>query len=175
MGLFPPGKGGGEDVERGYKGKGVLIHSYTEGNGYPLAITTTSAKGNEREQVPILLDSIHVYTGRRARKNVKRLACDKGYDPRALRKELRRRGIQPEIPKRIWKNKKRRTGRPLTKRVARYKVERSFAWLQRKFRCFVCRWERRRIYFNGFICLAVIVVWAQKIAKISGMCSNLLG
>jgi len=33
--LFPPGKGGGEGVARGGKGKGILIHSLTEGNGMP--------------------------------------------------------------------------------------------------------------------------------------------
>jgi hypothetical protein len=33
MALFPPGKGGGEGVARG--GKGMLIHSLTEGNGMP--------------------------------------------------------------------------------------------------------------------------------------------
>ena len=26
MALFPPGKGGGEGVAYGYKGKGILIH-----------------------------------------------------------------------------------------------------------------------------------------------------
>jgi len=35
MALFPPGKGGGEGVARGGKGKGILIHSLTEGNGMP--------------------------------------------------------------------------------------------------------------------------------------------
>ena len=41
MGLFPPGKGGGDGVARGGKGKGVLIHTLTEGNGMPLANCTT--------------------------------------------------------------------------------------------------------------------------------------
>jgi hypothetical protein len=36
MARFPPGKGGGEGVARGGKGKGILIHSLTEGNGMPL-------------------------------------------------------------------------------------------------------------------------------------------
>jgi hypothetical protein len=49
MALFPPGKGGGKDVAYGGKGKGVLIHTLTEGNGMPLANCTTPANGNERE------------------------------------------------------------------------------------------------------------------------------
>ena len=32
MVLFPAGSGGGEEVAYGYKGKGILIHTLTEGN-----------------------------------------------------------------------------------------------------------------------------------------------
>ncbi|MBW4455430.1 MAG: transposase, partial [Nostoc indistinguendum CM1-VF10] len=42
-----PGKGGGEEVAYGGKGKGVLIHTLTEGSGMPLANCTTPANGNE--------------------------------------------------------------------------------------------------------------------------------
>ena len=34
-GQYPPGKGGGEDARYGYKGKGILIHTLTDGNGMP--------------------------------------------------------------------------------------------------------------------------------------------
>ena len=51
MALFPPGKGGGEGVARGGKGKGILIHSLTAGDGMPLAHRTTPANGDERAQV----------------------------------------------------------------------------------------------------------------------------
>lgn len=44
MTLFPPGKGGGEGVAYGYKGKEVLIHTITEGNSMPMANRTTSKK-----------------------------------------------------------------------------------------------------------------------------------
>jgi len=58
--LFPPGKGGGEEVAYGYKGKGILIHTITEGNGMPIANRTTAANGSEREHVLPLLDSIKI-------------------------------------------------------------------------------------------------------------------
>ena len=64
---FPPGKGGGEAVGYGYKGKGILIHTITEGNGMPLANRTTAANGSEREQVIPLLDSIKIQTGKPGR------------------------------------------------------------------------------------------------------------
>lgn len=81
-GLFPPGKGGGEDVAYGYKGKGILIHTLTDGYGMPLANRTTPANGSERDQVIPLLDAVKVKTHQpgRPRKRVKVLAADKGYD-----------------------------------------------------------------------------------------------
>ncbi|CDN11073.1 hypothetical protein RintRC_0095 [Richelia intracellularis] len=34
-GLFPLGKGGGDGVAYGGEGKGILIHTLTEGSGMP--------------------------------------------------------------------------------------------------------------------------------------------
>ena len=49
--LFSPGKGGGEKVVYGRKGKGILIHTLTEGGGMLLSNSTTAANGSEREQI----------------------------------------------------------------------------------------------------------------------------
>jgi hypothetical protein len=48
MALFPPGKGRGEEIAYGGKAKGVLIYILSEGNGMPLANSTTPANDNER-------------------------------------------------------------------------------------------------------------------------------
>jgi hypothetical protein len=45
MALVPPGKGGGAGVAHRGNGKGILIHSLTEGRSMPLANRTTPAKG----------------------------------------------------------------------------------------------------------------------------------
>ena len=58
MVFFSSGKGGGEEVEYGYKGKGVTSHLLVDSEGRPLAITTTSAKGDERDQVDPLLKKV---------------------------------------------------------------------------------------------------------------------
>jgi hypothetical protein len=47
----------------------------------------------------------------------------------------------------------------------RWKVERAIAWLQRKFRRIVVRWERKRKYWEGFLTMALVVFWAFKILK----------
>ena len=125
MALFPPGKGGGEEVAYGHKGKGILIHTLTEGNGMPLANSTTPANGSEREQVIPLLDKVKLKTLKRGRprKRVKVLATDKGYDSKEKRAALRKRGIRPQIPKRVWKNRKNK-GRPIKISAPRFQQER---------------------------------------------------
>jgi hypothetical protein len=66
MAHFPPGKGVGEGVTYGRKGKGIVIHSLTDGAGMPLSTHTTPANGDERAQVMPLLDALHIRTGKRA-------------------------------------------------------------------------------------------------------------
>ena len=47
-----------------------------------------------------LLDAVHLRTGKRGRprKRLKVIATDKGYDAKALRQQLRTRGIRAQIP-----------------------------------------------------------------------------
>jgi transposase len=164
MARFPPGKGGGKGIAYGRKGKGILIHSLTDAAGMPLATGTTPADGDERAQVLPLLDTLHIRTGTRGRprKRFKVLAADKGYDAKDLRQCLRRRGIRPQIPKRVWKTKKSR-GRPLKKAVPRFQAERTFAWFQRKYRRLVVRWERLAACFEAFLAIAMIHMWVHRL------------
>jgi IS5 family transposase len=164
MARFPPGKGGGEGVGYGRKGKGILIHSLTDGAGMPLSSCTTPANGDERTQVLPLLDTLHVRTRKqgRPRKRLKVLAADKGYDAKDLRRRLRTRGIHPQIPKRVWKRRKPR-GRLIKKDVPRYQAERTFAWFQRKYRRLVVRWERLAACFNAFLAIAMIHMWVHRL------------
>jgi Transposase DDE domain len=164
MALFPPGKGGGEGVARGGKGKGILIPCLTAGDGMPLAQCITPANGDERAQVLPLLDPIHLRTGHpgRPRKRPKVLATAKGYDAKALRQKLRQRGIRAQIPKRIWKTKNHR-GRPINVSVPRFQAERTFAWFQKKYRRLVVRWERLAACFAAFLALAIIHLWVHRL------------
>src|ERR671928_2200652 len=164
MALFPPGKGGGAGVARGGKGKGMLIHSLTAGNGMPLANRVTPANGDERAQVLPLLDAVKVRTGKRGRpcKRLKVIATDKGYDAKGLRQQLRQRGIRAQIPKRVWKTKKPR-GRPIKQEVPRFQAERTFAWFQKKYRRLVVRWERLAACFEAFLTLATIHIWVHRL------------
>lgn len=57
-GSFSPAPGGGEKVDYGHKGKGVLLHLLIDKNGNAIAITTTDAKGDENQEVSRLLTQL---------------------------------------------------------------------------------------------------------------------
>lgn len=99
-GSFAAGKGGGEGVDYGFKGKGVTTHALVDGNGFPLATTSTGASGDEREQVEPLLDSVILNTGNKGRqkKRPRSLELDKGYDSKALREKNPRSRNSSENP-----------------------------------------------------------------------------
>jgi Transposase DDE domain len=130
----------------------------------PLANRTTPANGDERAQVMPLLEAVRLRTGKRGRprKRPKVIATDKGYDAKDLRRQLRRRGIRAQIPKRVWKTKKPR-GRPLKIDVPRFQAERTFAWFQKKYRRLVVRWERRAACFAAFLAIATVHIWIQRL------------
>ena len=65
MVFFSAGKGGGQLVDYGYKGKGVTTHLMTDGHGNPINFEVTSAKGDERQEVEKLIDGIKEFTNRK--------------------------------------------------------------------------------------------------------------
>ena len=97
----------------------------------------------------------------RPTKRVKRIAADKGYDSQVLRESLRRKGIQAQIAQR--RNAKVKSGRPVEKSAPRLQVERTFAWLQRKFRRLTIQWERFAHCFDAFLSLAITFMWIQRL------------
>jgi transposase len=111
-----------------------------------------------------LLDAVKIRTGKRGRpsKRLKVIATDKGYDAKALRQILRKRGIRAQLPKRVWKTKKNR-GRPIKKVVPRFQAERTFAWFQKKYRRLVVRWERIAACFEAFLAIATIHIWIHRL------------
>ncbi len=158
MALFPPAPGGGEQVEHGYKGKGVVMHLLADANGRPVLIKNTGAKGDEKTQAMVLLNNISTYKTLRERV----VEADKGYDAYWLRREILQMGALPLIPYRLnIKNA------PSMKEVCkafnclrvRWKVERAIAWLKRKYRRLLMRWERLAIMWKAFTNLALIHYW----------------
>ena len=98
----------GPDIAYGWKGKGSTVHLLTEGNGQPLAFLVTAANVGLK-----VVDRVRVPRPKgRPRKRPASLAADKSYDSPDFRQELRRRGIQPSVPRRRWRNRRRKPGCP---------------------------------------------------------------
>ncbi len=98
-----------------------------------------------------------------------RLTCDRGYDSRAFRRYLARRGIRHAIPtKRRPKNWKPRRGRPPACDPAayrqRWRVERAFAWLG-NYRRLVVRWEHGVGVYRGFLLLALALICLNRLLQ----------
>jgi transposase len=165
MALFPPGPGGGKEVEHGYKGKGSLLHLITDKEGKALWITTTSAKGNERVQAIVLLDQLQI-NGCKNTNCMTICEADKGYDSDKLRKEMLERGYVPIIGYRNNRKEKVETKEmyefwKVPKK--RWVVERCFSWLKRKCRRLLMRWERLPEAWNAFAQLGLIFMWLENL------------
>ena len=164
MVFFSRGKGGGEEIKYGYKGKGTTTHVLVDGNGSPVALTSTAANGDERQEVEPLLDKVRA----RMKKTIRHLGkipifeADKGYDAEELRFKLLQRQIFPWICRRKKPGKIAEKIESTLKRV-RWKVERAISWLQRKFRRLAIRWERRTFYWKGFLIFSLIAFWIDKL------------
>jgi transposase len=135
-----------------------------EGGGAPLAGFSTAANVNEGPLLARLLDAIPPIRqprGRpgRPRQRPDKLHADLGYDSRANRDRLRRRGITPRIA---------RKGIESRERLGRYRwiVERSFAWLHRNRRLLI-RYERRDDLHQAFFTLGCALVCWQLLTHVS--------
>lgn len=110
-------------------------------------------------QVEAVLEQASIPRHRpRARRRPKRLAADRGYDARRIRRWLRKRGIQPVIPprKRVGKPKR---GRPCTYDKQYYRqrstIEQCVGWLK-ECRAVATRYEKLALNYLGLVKLAFV-------------------
>lgn len=166
MVFFSSGKGGGDVVDYGYKGKGVTTHLLVDGHGNPIAFEVTSAKGDERKQVEPLLNQVSEFVGlpKQISGPIPTFEADKGYDSEELRIKILERRIFPLIPyRKMGKSSAEKKIASWVKRK-RWQVERAISWLQRKFRRIVGKWERRLKYWKGFLNFAMIKFWLDRLS-----------
>jgi len=102
-----------------------------DANGNPLNFSLSKANWHDQRKILETIDGIKI--GKR-RRRPKRLGLDKGYDSEPLRQQIRKRGIVPNAPYRSNHVSVPKGRPPKDKSEKRYcrqrwKVERSFAWL----------------------------------------------
>jgi len=168
--LLRAGKKGGPAVGLTRKGKGTKWMLVVEAHGLPLGFQLASAQRAEVKLAEQTLRSIRVRRSRggHPRCRPKKLIADRGYDSMALRRALKRRGIQTCIPQIRRKQARRKPGRPLKDRSAEYRrrwvIERTFAWLG-NYRRLLVRWERRLEVYRGFFTLALILICLRRVLQ----------
>lgn len=117
-----------------------------------------------------MLDKIRVPRRRgRPQQRPTCLVADRGYDSMPLRRALRQRNIQPIIPRREWKGRKRRPGRPagsfaVGRYHGRWKIERLNAWMDIYRRVAVC-WDRTPTAFTAWVTLSCILICMNNILR----------
>jgi transposase len=141
---------GANPVDRGKPGS--KLHLVCDGNGLPLTAAVTAANVADVTMLAAVVDDIppvRTPSGRRRTRPAK-VHADKGYDSRANRAYLRRRGIKARIARRQIESSAR-LGRH------RWRVERSLSWLSCWQRLQV-RWDRDSGRWFAFVLLACAVV-----------------
>ena len=130
---------GANPVDRGKPG--TKLHLVCDATGLPLTAAVTAANVNDTTMFAAVLDdvpAVRTPSGRRRTRPIK-LHADKGYDSRANRAYLRRRGIRPRIGRHRWR------------------VERSLSWLS-CFRRLQVRWDRDSGRWFAFVLVACAMV-----------------
>jgi hypothetical protein len=141
---------GANPVDRGKPGS--TLHLVCDGGGLPLIAVVAAANVNDTTMFQAVVEDIPLVrtpSGRR-RFRPDGVHADKGYDSRANRAYLRRRGIRPRIARRgidSWT----RLG------CHRWKVERSLSWLS-CFRRLGVRWDRDAGGWFALVLLACAVL-----------------
>jgi transposase len=95
----------------------------------------------------------------RPRRRPERLLADRAYDHKPQRRELRKRGMIPEIAR-------RRTAHGSGLGRYRWVVERTFAWLHQLKRLLV-RYERRGDIHEAFLAIGCCLVCYRRLQKSS--------
>jgi transposase len=143
---------GANPVDRGKPGS--KLHLVCDGGGLPLTAAVTAANTGDTAVFQAVLDDvppIRTPAGQRRRRPSK-VHADKGYDSRANRAYLRRRGITARIARRGIESSER-LGRH------RWRVERALSWLS-CFRRLQVRWDRDAGRFFAFVLLGcALVCW----------------
>jgi transposase len=153
---FAPAKGGGEEIGKTKRGKGVKIMAIVDRHGLPLAVSTHAANHHEVTLVQLSFDFYMIEA------KPENLIGDRAYDSDPLDEQLRQQGIEMIAPHKSNRVKKKtHDGRRLRRYERRWIVERFFAWLQWRRR-FLVRWEFYAANFLGFVQLASITILLKR-------------
>jgi transposase len=160
----PPTRGRGkkstaeaEALGRRRGGLTTKVHARVDGKGRPFTFALTPGQQHAATMAETLMAQGAIPSGKQGRPRLRprRLVADKAYGSRQFNRHLRRRGIQPVIPRK--RNQKR--GRPDNAALYRERniVERFFCRLKH-FRAVATRYDKRATTYLATVLLASIVL-----------------
>lgn len=149
----------------GYSGKhhrtGTNVVIATERAGVPLANAATRGNRHDLSIAERVVAQIRVGAKRR----VRQLNGDKGFDSRPFRRAMRQRGIHVNAPERQFKHRRKRGRKPVYDQAVskcRPFVERTIAWLK-SFRRLRYRWERTKRMFQAMLDFGCLIICLRKV------------
>lgn len=142
---------------RSQGGFGTKIHVRAEGGGKPMVLLLTAGQRHEQVMFEFLMErgAVKRRRGGRPRLRPDRVAGDKGYSSRKIRRYLRRRGIGVVIAR---QKRERRTRFDQAAYRKRNVVERLIGRLK-QFRRVATRYEKRAVNYLAMLTIAAIVLW----------------
>jgi transposase len=135
-----------------------------DGKGIPLGVRIVSATPAEVTLAEETLRTIRVpRKGRgRPKQKPKRVIADKGYDSGPLRERMWKRGIDFIAPARKNRLHIFYDGRKLRRYRKRWKIERTFAWMN-GFRHLIVRHDRSLLIYTAFFHLACTIIAMRRL------------
>ncbi|WP_238010774.1 IS5 family transposase [Dactylosporangium sp. AC04546] len=162
-----------EALGRSRGGFSTKLHLAADRRSRPVSRTITAGQRHDRIGYPAVMASIRIPRRRgRPRTRPARILGDKAYSIRAIRADLRRRGIAATIPERADQQANRRKrgavgGRPPAFDAERYRqrntVERAVSKLK-QFRAVATRYDKRAFMYLAAIDIAIIKIWLRDLA-----------
>jgi len=141
---------------RSQGGFGTKIHVRAEGGGKPMVLLLTAGQRHEQVMFEALMEGGAVKRRRgRARLRPNRVAGDKGYSSRKIRRYLHQRGIGVVIAR---QKRERRTRFDTAAYRKRNVVERLIGRLK-QFRRVATRYEKRAVNYLAMLTIAAIMLW----------------
>jgi transposase len=145
---------------RSQGGFSTKVHVRAEGGGKPMTLVLTPGQAHEAPVFPQLLAQGAVRRSGRGHPRLRpqRVAGDKGYSSRAIRRTCRRRGIRVTIP---HKTNEQRTG-PFQRALyrLRHRVENLFARCK-QFRSLATRYDKRAASYRALWLIAFTILWLE--------------
>ena len=117
--------------------------------------------GNEHLQVKTVLNKAPIHP----EKSMLILEADKGYDSSKLRVQLLKMNIFPLIPYRKNNLNAKLFKKQFSIKSKRWKIERTFAWLKRKCRRLLMRWERICYIWEAFTVIELKFMWMEYLLR----------